>query len=1266
MKGAMETIGLGLSARSKLSWSFGGVSVVSRLCLLNNDESGSMQGSLDKNALAFDKVSAACAGRFDAVIVHGFGSDSAYTIFTTAALAPMFRGLLEGSKLEAVVHEVGSDRLVASSTRDYLKDRSTHGSTNPASHPRFLQRLAAALDAQPGTIELVVVNTSDGGFDGNAPQKEIQVEMMRITSRCRCKLVANVLVGSYGSPSALHFFTGNADAFDSRLLLSTVSATPDQGVLLLDSFDPAMLGGGESSVGEERITLQPATPFWQLSREGDSLLVYWPEGAAITPSITVRRHQPQPGGRELLLSATVTLEPAPVPLDHGAREMFALIARCFSDNPYLRDGSRASLNGMLAGLEPLLATRSQVIQQLTAGADEAATLGLLRRQLDENFVQIQVTRASSCSLREMSARINTLNNARRLLKAALRAAQEALEQQLLERELAFLQQHPDHWVAWLQPAIDELREQLADTQQDVGGAMQHLSTRIRSKKSREDGQTRAIDRHVEALLARSRSRNDRAERAQDPLDQVPFEQPGAWLAGRCPITGAPLTEGLVGLPFVADRRDITSGNVAAGGQNVDRLPIERDSLLSLRAVRELMWSVNGQMATPFCTAKGVYNAAIPALLGPATPALVRELEKGIGWLCTGTSAFEPAMAEAIPAALGSILGRTDADDPGADEARDGVLSRDQQAHALLRTAALLDQFRSLPYVTGTSVLDESQGRMPLPEVWAISLVDTAEFACLQSFGCASSLLGRAIVASEVDPVLVARGLFSWACRNIARTLLGHDAADGRGGVEGIRRLAALLRLDVELDGYPPVAPLLAPPVVLTPAGTADADRLSPAALASVLGQDLLPLWDSSRPVTRATFVETLNDWISALPPERLMFVVDRLGGVFERLDGLSAPPASPAAAASPAPLTPARAPETAGQAVRFTGETHEHFAILALEAVAPVRAWTATPALADASLTARRILKAGETRWIAPRDARLLAGQINPSARRFLNEHSALRPLRALLRLHSAGCLGLPRLKALRAGSEARPFPAVDDVIGALASLLGGVDEVLLLAYRALAFVVVEANGYADKRWAESRLRTAGLAEVEKILGLWPIESEGPAPVHHGKAAWEIPVSDDGWPRLDPRGFLPKSRAIDRSGATLGDPYRCTAEEAVLRDDLLCQKSSSTLITRLEQEGVLILPGLHRQARAVLGEYPRDLREVTVAERLKIMAEELLPRMAGKVGGDPEHPEFFEHCAIVLRDLIELGTDTRTFRAAEPQEFLHAEAEQIRALGQKS
>src|SRR5262249_20335266 len=176
-----------------------------RIWLLNNDESGSMEKQIHQNALAFGKVATLLGDRADAIVVHGFGYDSLYQIFTSPALAPLFRKVLAEGKLKGEVVVPPGGTTAASLTRSYLKARTTHGTTCPTSHPRFLQHLAGALDALDGTVELVVVNTSDGGFDKETPQQQIQEQMKRITTRCRCKLVANVLVGAKGSPSALHF-----------------------------------------------------------------------------------------------------------------------------------------------------------------------------------------------------------------------------------------------------------------------------------------------------------------------------------------------------------------------------------------------------------------------------------------------------------------------------------------------------------------------------------------------------------------------------------------------------------------------------------------------------------------------------------------------------------------------------------------------------------------------------------------------------------------------------------------------------------------------------------------------------------------------------------------------------------------------------------------------------------------------------------------------------------------------------------------------------
>src|SRR5580700_11067994 len=132
--------------------------------------------------------------------------------------------------------------------------------------------------------------------------------------------------------------------------------------------------------------------------------------------------QPQPGGREVIMTARATLAPSPVRIDHDAREMFALISRCFSDNPYIRDASRASLNLMVGPLERLLSTRGELLRKLTAAPEEQEVLGTFERRLHENLESIQAAREADLPARERSARINTLNNARRLLKDALRLA----------------------------------------------------------------------------------------------------------------------------------------------------------------------------------------------------------------------------------------------------------------------------------------------------------------------------------------------------------------------------------------------------------------------------------------------------------------------------------------------------------------------------------------------------------------------------------------------------------------------------------------------------------------------------------------------------------------------------------------------------------------------------------------------------------------------------------------------------------------------------
>ncbi|MBU1899592.1 2'-5' RNA ligase family protein [Myxococcota bacterium] len=1244
----LSALRLGQRLISGLEWTSQEVQAVKRLCLLNHDESGSMYGEIKTNAEAFNRVTPLLDDHFDAIILHGFGSDSLYSIYTTLSTAELFKDPPKGLKIE--VHPHKNAKTIIKEARDYLKKRDTHGSTCPKSHPIFLSWLADRLDARDDTIELSVISTSDGGFDGDAPKEAIRAEMLRLTSRCRCRLAVNVLVGSYGSPDALFFFTGDPDAFTARILFSTVKA--DEGVLKLQDFRAKDVDVGESE-GGEHITLRPSTPFWAL--ESEVLRIYWPEGVTPPEAITIKRHVPQPGGRELLMQAEVRIEAQPVRIEEDAREMFALVARCFDDNPYLRDSARGSLNEVLAQLEALLGVRDARLAELTALPEEKAQLDRIKARLDENMRQIDAARRSDLSLRALSGRMNTLNQARRALKRQLRDTRSALDQQMLERELDYMRAHPDHWTVWLKPAMDEIKSKLEATQEDVGGAMQHLSTRIRSKKSREDGQTRSVDRHIEKLLARARDRHDARDRAADPQDHVPFEAPAIWLDARCPISQAPLHEGLAGLPFVADRSDITSGNVAAGGQNVDRVDVALEPFIALDAARDLMWGPLGQMPSPFSTGRGVYNAVIPALLGPATPAKIRKLEKAIGWLCTGTSAFEAPMAEAIPGALASVLGRP-GDQDGAEEHQ-----RRAQAHALLRTTALFDRLWSYPYVEGTSVLDEAAPRLPLSVVWEKSLATSGEAASLRSSGCTTSLLAKAVGAESLDVEATARGLFMWCCRNIARGILSDKHEDGRGGVEGIKRLAALLRLSVELAGYPPQTLRAASRDYAAPRALEVSAPLSEAQLRFIFGAHV-DHWDLSAPVTAEGFTEALNRWMSALDEAALSAFIEDLGAVLTRLDEVLGEIPDEGLMDDADRPTPGR------PSAVIAPLTHDHFGILSLEAVTPTRAYTPAPALADDRLHLRRILKANITTWTPPRDAHLPSGQLNPSALRFINEHSALWPMRAFLRLQKAGLLGRRTLEALRKEEATRGLPQINDVLSAMADLMGGVEPVILMIYRAFAFVVEHAEGYADKHWAESPLREAGLKRVAEVLEL-NLEAASEAPTRYGPARIDLDAlsPDINWPKMDARGWLPKHKAVNAQGELIGARFKCSEAEAALQDPELCQLGFAHIAEiQMKEEGERFIGGLHRHARATLGAYPVDLRSLDRAALIHALKIDLVPKLAGKARGVPSHPSFFSDCAHILYEMSRLGTDTRALRGEEEATFIHDEAEEIRRFSAQS
>jgi len=787
--------------------------------------------------------------------------------------------------------------------------------------------------------------------------------------------------------------------------------------------------------------------------------------------------------------------------------------------------------------------------------------------------------------------------------------------------------------------------------------MAHLSTRIRTRKSREDGQKRAADRRIEKLLVRTRARQDAATRREDSSDDVALETPATWLSSTCAITGVePASGELFGLPFVADRGDITSGNLLAGGQNVDRMPVACDALFSMRAIRELMWEPsNGQMAAPFLTGSGAYNAAIPVLLGPASPSSVRALERAIGWLCTGTSAFEAPMAEAIPAALASVLGRLDDDPhPGGH-----ALTRDQQAHALLRTSALLGHFRSYPYIPNTATLDESADKQPLPHVWGESLAAMGDGASSQNVGCTTSLLARAVAADRVSVSATAQSLWAWCCRNIARSLFNAISLtpDGDGGLEAVLRFAALMYLNADVAD---VLLLTAPSTQLdSKAGAVDTSLLSGEALTHILGPLVAGLWSPSS-LAWVDFTDALNAWLNTLGSAVIIDVLPELQGIFERFDDYIAQHVS--FDVNTHDPTPSTAGGMLQPGVILEDVEHHHFGIPHLDALRPQRFFTSPPRLANENLAMYRMLKQGEVRWIPPRDAVLAEGDYNPSALAYLNAHSAMHPLRAFLRLHLSGLLGQDALQTLRRESTATtPIQRCDDLFPALASLLGGMDQVVLILLRAFAYVVTNAHSYADKRWTESRERHASLKHVAKVLNLPQQLHDQSTARHYGAATWSIPPRPKRWPAVVGMGYLPKSRVVDGTGQRVGDPVVCPEDTLTLDDAALCQRGATEIIERRSVAlGDSFIGNLHRGARHVLGAFTDDLHTLDRDTLQTVMRRTLIPQLAGRVKGAPDEPSFFVALMQVIDQLMSLDVDTRTFRAEEPEDFLHTEAQALR------
>ena len=1251
----MPDLRIGHCSSNKLSFKFERIEDSLRIFLVNADESGSMQGRTDENHRAFEAIAGVLGRKSDVVILHGFASDSDYDIFFSKTARERLGDpakLLGKSKGSAQVAADAGAVVVAAGTN--LAKHQARGSTCPRSHADFLDRLGGLLDQKDIDVELVVLNSSDGGFDGgaNSPMTQaIDKAMRKVNARCRCVLAANVLVGSAGSPEALTFFTGDPERFDNRLLFSTEKAS--EGVLLLRDFKPGAITLADGNGATHTVT--PGIPCFVVESSADGgrelrLRTWHPEGATEMPrTLTVRRIESQPGGRRAVLSCQVQPVYQDVTLDRDGQAVFSLIARSLSDNPYLRESSRAALNALIAPLEKLLGTRHAVIAMLTAAPEAAARMEALRQQVAENTAAIRaLVEQEGLTPRERSSRINMLNNARHLLKGELRVAKESMEQQALEKEFGFYESHPNHWLVWLQPAIDALKAQLGLTQADPGNVMAHLSTRIRTARSVQDGVARAEDRYLDKLLAESRSRRDHLARKADPRDKIPFETPAPWLSAVCPISCQPLTEGLAAIPFVADRSDLTSGNIMAGGQNVDRMPINPGPMLSLSAVRDLMWGELGQMASPYASNGAWYNAAIPVHLGPASGESLRDLERAIGWLCTGTSAFGPQMAEAIPAALAVLLGApTDA--PGSED----------QVQALLRTSALLPKYRSYPYVAGTSVFDESGNKESLTAVWARSVEQAVGVACLQNMGCITSLFARAVAANQVMPEFVAEDLFAWACRNIARGVLGASDADGCGGVEGLRRLTALFHHLLEIEGFPldatrtDDAPSEAP--ALETRGVLDAQSL-----AWVLGP-LSGRIAMRAPIRMTGFTDQLNHELTKIGEQDVMGVLDELSGVFGRLDTLLA--AQPADTA-PAPRAPAQdgaRTATAADPI-YTAQTHAGFDdVTALQSLRPRRFSTPAPRLTSPLASIRRMTKSGETRFVPPDDAALPASQLNPSALAWLEAHTALYPVRAWLRLSDAGLLGQPALAALRA-SPSRPVIAeLPRVLPRLAALLGGMDKVLLLMRRSFAFVLANAFSYADNQWATTKLRTAEPEEIAAVLG--PLPAPAASPRAYTAADTLDLRTDPTWPLLDRDGYLPKSRAIDGQGRALFQPVQLTREDLQGTHRQICERACAVLIEGLVKAGEFVIGGLHRCSRRVLGEHPVDLQTVSGEERLRVIVQVLTPIVAGRVRGDVQNPDFFTDCARTLLQLVSLGGDTRRFRGEEPEKMLVAEAAEIRARG---
>lgn len=1245
---------MGRQSTTPLTFTFDRVAEPLRVLLLNLDQSGSMQGSLHHNLSAFERVVRSINEPFDVIVVHGFGSYSIFNVVWTPTAAGKFSKLLGVPRVTS--HVQPDPASVLKTALEIVRKSSTYGDTNPTS-AAFLDAFAKEVAGLfNDDVDLYVVSTSDGGFNRGADTTGILKSMRSVISVCRPVLAANVLVGSAGSPLALSFFTGEPDRFEALLLFSTDKAS--DGVLRLRDFDPTSF---TVDTIKDRVSYRtvPPVPIWAIY--DDSRIAVWcPETDAPPSTLTVRKSEAS-GGRRFVYKCDLTPAFTDVTLERDGQEVFALVAKSHSDNPYTRETSRAALNALVATLEKLLTTRSAVLAMITASDEEKAAIQDAQVKLDENTAAIQELLASTgLSRREVASRLNTLNLDRHLLKQDIREKRDQAEQRSLERELGFYENHPNHWLVWLSPALDELKSQLSLVQADPGDVMAHLSTRIRTAKSVADGQSRSADRYLDKLLATSRGRRDYLNRKADPRDDLPVENvPASWGAPSCPITGKSILDALGAVPFVADRGDLTSGNLMAGGQAVDRLPVGRGEVLSMDAVKNLMWGDLGQFASPYVTGTGMYNAAIPVLCGQATPRKLRELEASIGWLCTGTSAFGPQMAEAVPGALVMLLGVPTYNGDDSDEVQ-----------AILRTVPLVEHFRSYPYAPGTVVLDETAKKAPLPEVWGKSVRDALGKASLQNMGCITSLFARAL-AGDVGPIPldqyvreVALDLFTWGCRNIGRSLLAQSTSDGSTGVEGVVALANAIYCNVEYDlpdGYK-AAPLEVPKGVNHQSSDFATLHQSPGFMSEddfqyVLGS-AYPHWDEPEGgIYPREFTDAFNLWAQSLPPEILVTVLSDVRGIFSRLDemlekldddtwdddtedddteddGFTVDART--AAVAVAPIT----------SHSFDGH---------LDLLKPQRVRTAPPRMSSVRARMRRMKKDGKTSWVPPNSYT----PVNGSLLTWLEHHTAFQPLRAWLRLEEAGLIGHGSLSTFRQTRTRTSIPSLVPVISRLASKVpGGLDTVLLQYRRALAFVADNAHGYADNQWSESKHARMTWTDLDRILGPRP---RGSWPAYRASDSFPFPHGPE-WPKLDGRGYLPKTRWVDNAGRTVVDAPALSSAEKELRDDLLCQQVFQKVQAAAVKDPVTFVGGLHRQARAALGDYSwADLSTLPAHDRIRVISEELVPIVAGKVRGNvAEYEKFFDDCAAALYQLCEVGVDTRKFTAVESPDFLAVEASYAR------